>query len=622
MTITNFIAKLAQIYFNLKLSLKQFYQNSNFYDKKISKTNDVAFGYKPSPYLISSIVKYQKKKYKIDDFALESIWQDNIKTKDYEKLNSFFWFFSLDLKSSKKTVQSLIVNWINNNNRYNNKNFEYKPSPHLLSSVVKYQKKKYKIDDFALDSIWKSDINSQDYQKLNNFFWFFSLDLKSSKKETQLIISNWINKNDRFNEKSWDFDLTAKRIISWLSNYQLTYEEANDNFKLKFNYIIQKQTNHLLNEINNSDEFEDKMIGCAAIILTGLAYNDHKNYLENGLNLLKRIIKTSIDNQGFPKSRNIKQLSFYLKYFIIIREWFKESQNIVPEYINENIYYLGQSYCFTWQNINQDILFNGNYLSNNNEFDQYLSRFGYKFANENKEHAGYAILKNKKIILAMDVGSSPIKKFSKDYQSGALSFEIISKGKKLMSNSGYYANKKNKFNKLSKSTASQNTLIVEDHSSCNFIINEKSEYLITKGLKVFNKNIIFEDNYWKISATHDGYYKRFNINHERGIEFYPEQEKFIGYDKILKKNGGKNIKFDIRFHLHPNTKVMKTQDNKSILIELDDEGWKFSCDNFNIGIDKGLYFGNKNSYKENQNIFVSGTNNKPDEIIKWEITKL
>jgi hypothetical protein len=31
------------------------------------------------------------------------------------------------------------------------------------------------------------------------------------------------------------------------------------------------------------------MIGCAAIILTGLSYNDHKNYLENGLNLLKKI---------------------------------------------------------------------------------------------------------------------------------------------------------------------------------------------------------------------------------------------------------------------------------------------------------------------------------------------
>jgi len=391
---------------------------------------------------------------------------------------------------------------------------------------------------------------------------------------------------------------------------------------MKFNYIIKKQTNHLLNEINNSDEFENKMIGCAAIILTGLAYKDHKNYLENGLNLLKKIIKSSIDNQGFPKSRNIKQLIFYLKYFIIIREWFKESQNTVPEYIDENIYYLGQGYCFAWQNINQDIFFNGNYISNNGEFDQYLKRFKYKFINENKEHAGYAILKNKNIALVMDIGSSPIKQFSKDYQSGALSFEIISKGKKLISNSGYFSNKKNRFNKLSKSTALQNTLVIEDHSSCDFKKNEKSEYLIKKGLKVSKKNIIYEDNYWKISAAHDGYNKKFNLVHEREIEFYPEQEKFIGFDKILKKDVKKNIKFDIRFHLDPNTKVMKTQDSKSILIELEDEGWKFSCDSFNIDIDNGLFFGNKNSFKINQNIFVSGISNESDEIIKWEISKL
>jgi len=501
-------------------------------------------------------------------------------------------------------------------------NFEYKPSPHLLSSIVKYQKKKYKIDDFALESIWKSDINLQDFKKLNNFFWFFSLDLKSSKKKTQFIIANWINKNDKFDKKSWDFDLTAKRIISWLSNHQLTYENCDNDFKFKFNYSIQKQANYLLNEIDNSNEFENKIIGCAAIILTGLAYNDNKNYLENGLNSLKKIIKSSIDNQGFPKSRSIKQLILYLKYFIIIREWFKESQNQVPEYIDENIYYLGQSYCFAWQNINQDILFNGNYLSYNFEFDQYLKRFGYKFVNKNNEHGGYAILKNKNITLVMDVGSSPIKKFSKDYQSGALSFEIISKGNKLTNNSGYFANKKSKFNKLSKSTALQNTMIIEDHSSCNFIQNEKSEFLIKKGLKVFKKNIVFEDNYWKISASHDGYYKKFKIIHEREIEFYPEQEKFIGIDKILSKGKTKSVKFDIRFHLDPNTKVMKTQDNKSILIELEDEGWKFSCDNFDINIDNGLYFGNKNSYKENQNIFVTGISNKSDEIIKWEISKL
>ena len=67
---------------------------------------------------------------------------------------------------------------------------------------------------------------------------------------------------------------------------------------------------------------------------------------------------------------------------------------------------------------------------------------------------------------------------------------------------------------------------------------------------------------------------------------------------------------------------MKTQDNKTILIELRDEGWKFTCDNYEIGIDNGLYFGNKNLYTENQNFFITGTANNQIENIVWEIKKI
>ena len=67
---------------------------------------------------------------------------------------------------------------------------------------------------------------------------------------------------------------------------------------------------------------------------------------------------------------------------------------------------------------------------------------------------------------------------------------------------------------------------------------------------------------------------------------------------------------------------MKTQDSRSILIDLNGEGWKFNSFNNNIDIDKGLYFGKKNSFIDNQNIFISGMTNDENQTIKWEITKL
>ncbi len=72
-------------------ALRNFYLNSFLYDKKISKTFNGSLKYKPSTYLLSSIVKIQTKKINIDEFALESVWNDNnLNQKQFRKLNNFF----------------------------------------------------------------------------------------------------------------------------------------------------------------------------------------------------------------------------------------------------------------------------------------------------------------------------------------------------------------------------------------------------------------------------------------------------------------------------------------------------------------------------------------------------
>ena len=527
---------------------------------------------------------------------------------------------------SKKKIHSLYLS----SNIYNKKitpsiisSLDYCPSPNLLDSFIKFQKKKINIKDYALNKVWDNkNLREKDYKNLNSFFWLFSLDLKSSKKDTQNVILQWIDKNYCYDSRSWELDIVAKRIIAWSSNSRLTYEDGNTDYRGKFNAVIKKQINHLINEIERSEWVDDKMIGCAAIILTGLSYQDKDGYLKIGLRLLKKIVKFSFDNDGFPKSRSVRQLCFYLKYFILIREWFKESQSEIPDFINENIYYLGQAYAFFWQNNKVDLLFNGNNETNNIEFDYYLKKLGYNFKNQSNELGGYVVLNNKKTSLIMDIGSSPDKKFSSNYQAGALSFEIISNGKKLICNSGYFQNHNHQLNELSKSSAIHSVLVLDDRSSCKFNKTKNENSKISHGLKVLKKNIVFEKNYWKISATHDGYLKKYGVIYEREVEFYPEHMRFIGHDKMVSKNSIKNLKFEIRFHLDPNIKIMKTQDNKSILLDLNGEGWKFNSDNNNMNIDNGLYFGKKNSFVDGHNIVITGMTNDENRTIKWEIIKI
>ena len=498
----------------------------------------------------------------------------------------------------------------------------YQPSLNILSSLIKYEKQKKKIEDFNIQSIWENkNFKDKDFKNLHSFYWLFSIDLKSSKKITQSIIQNWIAKNQKYETKSWEINVLSKRVIAWISNSKITYDESSDSYKNTFNETISKQVNHLINEIDRSSDFDNKMVGCTAIIITGIAYENSK-FLNYGSVLLKKIINTSFDNNYFPRSRNIRQMVFYLKYFILIRELLRDSLNEIPDYLDEIIFYLGKNYDFFWGSLKKNLLFNGNNNSNNKDFDKYLNFFRYKFKSDKFDTSGYTILKNTNAVLAMDLGNNPGKKYSENYQSGPLSFEFFFKDNKLITNSGYFQDHNHQLNRISKSTATHSTLILDNSSVSNFKKNKMGQLIISKGFKTFDNRVTYEKNYWNIQCSHDVYLSRYGVIHQRGLEFFSDKNIIIGKDKLIKKNNFKASNFEIRFHLLPNIKVTKLQDNKSVLIELENSGWKFFSDGGLVGVETGLYFGNKNNYVENQNIFISGVTQNIEQLIEWQIKKI
>ena len=394
----------------------------------------------------------------------------------------------------------------------------YKPSQSILNCLIKFNKKKYDIEDFSLNSVWKNsdEIKNNNFKRLHSFFWLFTLDLRSSQKITQNVIFNWIMENYKYKQDVWDLDILSKRIIAWISNSKLTYENSEPNYKLHFNNIIKKQTNHLINEIKRSKKLDDKIIGSAAIILVGLSYGDN-SYLKFGIDLLKQLLNFSLDANSFPKSRNLRQLVFYLKYLIVIREILKESQTNIPDFLDENIFYLGKSYNLLCSNKKNGILFNGNFEDSNKEFDNYLTFHKYKFKDDANEAGGYVLLRNKQSLLTIDVGKAPDKKFSKDYQAGLFSFEFEFLGEKVITNSGYFQDYKHQLNLISKSSATHSTLVLNDTSTVRFERDKYGHMLANKNFKIINKEIRSDKNFWLVKASHDAFSKSNGVIHERQL---------------------------------------------------------------------------------------------------------
>ena len=353
----------------------------------------------------------------------------------------FFFFFNIFLVKLKTSYFKTVF--------YNTKisknlpsRFNYKPSLHIINSLMSFDKKRIKIHNLSLNSIWKvDDKNSLEFQNLHNFLWLTVLDIKTNKASTQTIIENWIDNNNDFNEETWKLDILSKRLIAWISNSNLTLDESRLKYKEKFILSITKQTNHLSINIDSLEDDENKLTCCSSLILVGLAFKNQYKHYKSGLLILKKFVKNNFDNSGFPKSRNPEELMACLKYLILIKEWIKESQNQIPDYLEEIIFNCGKSYSFLSKNLSELPLFNGSSKIKNDEFEKYLNYLNYNFNDNSKEKSGYIIFKNKKIVLIMDIGSSPDFKYSKKYQSGCLSFEITSNEEKLICNSGFDINK-------------------------------------------------------------------------------------------------------------------------------------------------------------------------------------
>ena len=96
------------------LSLRNFYFQTNFYNKKLVTSIPERIFYNPSTYLSASLTTITSDFYKITGTNPDSLWEIKAEEKlKFENLHSFLWLTKLDRKNSKVVTQNIINSWLN-----------------------------------------------------------------------------------------------------------------------------------------------------------------------------------------------------------------------------------------------------------------------------------------------------------------------------------------------------------------------------------------------------------------------------------------------------------------------------------------------------------------------------
>ena len=497
----------------------------------------------------------------------------------------------------------------------------YNPNPFLLSIISSYSNQSFKISEIDANVFWLED-KRKETKQLHNFFWLNLIDRKTDYKNIKKIIYVWMLKNSKYKKEIWETSTLSARVISWILNSDIILNNSTFDFRKNFLNCIISQTNHLKRNIKFEKDLSKKLEILTAIILSGLVFKEYEENFDNAIKELENLVKIYFDKDGFPLSRNPSDLVFFSKYLIFCKEVIKDSQKYIPEFL-EDIIKKNLNCIHFIKTPNQQLpLFNGANIIKLKQIEKYLENYK---PNKIDNLGGLFKIKFKNHFLLIDVKSPPQKKFSQSYQSGPLSFEYFLDGIKIITNSGFGNHISKKAELLSRLTACQSTLTINETTITKFERNEMINKVFGNSIKNSFKSFDFikknENDLIGCSASNNGYERNFGCIHKREVYINKKDNFLKGTDHILKAKDGFPIRYAFRFHINPKLNVVKTMSGNSALIQISkNKSLLFSVSNENLQIEKSIFLGEKKII-DGTCITISGNLVNKNKIFNWEIKK-
>jgi len=506
--------------------------------------------------------------------------------------------------------------------------FYFYPNPLLLSSFIDQKNFTFKLSKINSENFWLNYKNKKEEENLNSFFWLNLINRKNNGFTIQKIILIWIKNNNKYKKKNWKNVNISKRVLAWILNADIIFNNADKEFKKKiFNSII-VQVNHLKKNLNYENDFSKKIEILSAIILSGLVFKEYNSNFELGIKELKVVVEKFFDNEGCPLNRNIYDLVQCSKFLILIKECCKDGQEYIPDYLDDIVDKLVNCLNSVRTPNNKVFLFNGTSEFKMDTYFDYLKGLEYKSENIRDTINQIYIARTKRTLLFFDIGSPPEKKYSGSYQSGPLSFEYFVENKKIITNCGFGNKISSKAELISRLTSAQSTLCINDSSVVKFeknsLIQNTFGTTITDSFKVFDINNNEDSHFVYTSGTHDAYKNNFSYLHKRSIKISKKNADLFGKDELISLDNNKQVNniYAIRFHLYPGVSAVQTMGKNSILVHTEkNKSLIFTTSGENLALEKSIFLG-RNQIINNFCITISGAlSNNENKTINWELKK-
>lgn len=412
------------------------------------------------------------------------------------------------------------------------------------------------------------------------------------------IANDWISTHGRrVSGVAWEPDITAQRIISWLSHSTVLLRGADMGFYRRFLRSLSAQVRYLDKTAHFAPDGEARMRVRIALAIASLAIPSSPGRIRRSARHLDHELERQILSDGGHISRNPRTGLELLLDFLPLRQTYVNLDQDLPSRLIPSIDRMYPALRFFRHQGGELALFNGATTTLANELMsalRYDETAGKPF--KALPRMNYHRLAVRDTVVIMDTGMALTAEMSRTGHAGCLSFEMSSGKYRFIINSGAPRFAGEHYRQLARATAAHSTVTVNDTSSSRISKSHVTGPIFSDGVSVVD--VIRHDSAEGadgLTASHDGYLEIFGLIHERTIQVNSGGTMIRGKDRLRTADGNDppadaEITAVIRFHIHPHIEVRTVDKHEVRLVAPDGETWIVSTLDAEITVEDDVFF--------------------------------
>ncbi|MGI9399707.1 MAG: heparinase II/III family protein [Rhizobiaceae bacterium] len=442
-------------------------------------------------------------------------------------------------------------------------------------------------------------------RELNSFTWLRHLGAAGdavSATNAQFLARDWINAHrNPAGDPAWDVNITAQRLLSWLSHSVLIVRNAELDDYRRFLKSIGQHVRFLRSSASSAADGMPRLTVRIALAYASICVEGKKFSIRSAARDLDAELARQILPDGGHISRCPGVLPEILALLLPLRESMLRAGKEPSHESLSSIDRISAALRFFRLGDGSIARFNGTSATSNDlvatvlRYDQSMGE-----APSSAAYSGFQRLVQDDTTIILEAGKAPRGDLSANMHAGCLSFEMGSAGAPIVMNCGIPPFYNIDAIRAGRSTAAHSTLILNDTSSCRFNIDSMLGRYFGERIISGPSRVPCErketGNTVSVTASHDGYLARFGAIHERMLVLANDGRSFMGVDRVAATDGRmiKNANKQnvaIRFHLHPSVSASKHPDGRTILLSCArGQTWRFVCADATPDIEESVLF--------------------------------